>query len=229
MIGHEKRAVGVDADAVGRSKSGGENVRPRAVLAHAEQGPMLRNHRRQAVARGLGVIEIAVRVGLQIHRELVEMLGDLMVAVEAFVKIDLAVAVEIDAGLDDLIATADEDRAGDDLQSQAAETIPTRSVARSVRRRAARRIPRPARRRRPTCKPRRLAVEGEVEPGRPDQGRPRIFQRQGQVVDRERAAVVDQFGRFRLEFLGPTFWTSSRQRSKVFGRAGFAGESIDPR
>ena len=51
----------------------------RAVLAHAQQGAVLRNQRGQAVARGLGVIEVSFRVGLQVHREFVEMLGDLMI------------------------------------------------------------------------------------------------------------------------------------------------------
>ena len=37
---------------------------------------------RQSVPGGFGVIEISFRVGLQAHRELVEMLGDLVVVVE---------------------------------------------------------------------------------------------------------------------------------------------------
>ena len=47
------------------------------------------------VTRSLGEIEIALGIGLQIHRKLVEMLGHLMVVVEVFIKINLAIVVRI--------------------------------------------------------------------------------------------------------------------------------------
>ena len=43
---------------------------------------MLRNHGRRSVPRRLRVVEVPLGVGLQAHRELVEMLGHLVVAVE---------------------------------------------------------------------------------------------------------------------------------------------------
>ena len=65
----------------------------RAVLAHAEQRPVLRHERRLAVPCGLGVVEVPLGVGLQVHRELVEVLGHLVVAVEVLIEVGLAVAV----------------------------------------------------------------------------------------------------------------------------------------
>jgi hypothetical protein len=52
---------------------------------------------------------------LQAHREFVEVLGDLMVVVQAFIKIDLFIAVEIVQD-GELIAAGHVDLAGDDLQ-----------------------------------------------------------------------------------------------------------------
>ncbi len=48
------------------------------------------------MAAGLGIIEVARRIGLQSHRELVEVFGDLMIVVEAVDEVGLPVSVEID-------------------------------------------------------------------------------------------------------------------------------------
>ena len=81
---------------------------------------MVRHDRRAAVPGRLGVVEVPVRVGLQAHRELVEVLGHLVVVVEALVEVGLAVAVEV-AEDDDLVAAGDVDPPVDDLQSQRLE------------------------------------------------------------------------------------------------------------
>ena len=69
------------------------------------------------MAGGLGVVEIALGVGLQIHGEFVEMLGDLVIVVEVLIKVGLTVSVEV-AQADDLIAAADVDRLVDHLEAQ---------------------------------------------------------------------------------------------------------------
>ena len=47
------------------------------------------------MAGRLGVVEVPGRIGLQAHGELMEMLGDLVVAVEALVEIGFTVAIEV--------------------------------------------------------------------------------------------------------------------------------------
>ena len=99
-------------------------------LLTLQQRAVVRHQRGQAVAGRLGVVEVALGVGLQAHRELVEVLGDLVVAVEVLVEVGLAVAVEV-AEADDLVAAADVDPARDDLQPQRLEQTRRRSAARS--------------------------------------------------------------------------------------------------
>ena len=68
-------------------------------------------------ARGLRVVEIPVGVGLQIHRELVEMLGHLCVVIERLVVIGLAVVVGVHQ-FRDLVAAGDVDFALNNLQAK---------------------------------------------------------------------------------------------------------------
>ena len=101
-----------------------------AVLADLQQRAVVRHERGQAVPGRLGVVEVPLRVGLQAHRELVEVLGHLVVVVEALVEVGLAVAVQV-AQADDLVAAADVDPARRRSSAPAAGTAPRRSAARS--------------------------------------------------------------------------------------------------
>ena len=67
---------------------------------------MVRHNRGQRMPARLGVVEIACRIGLQTHREFVEMLGDLMVVVEVFNEIHLAITVEVSQA-NELVAAGD--------------------------------------------------------------------------------------------------------------------------
>ena len=58
------------------------------------------------MACGFGIIKTSVAIGLQSHGEFVEMLGDLVVAVEVLVEVDFVVAVQV-VEPDDLIAAGD--------------------------------------------------------------------------------------------------------------------------
>ena len=111
---------------------------------------MVRDHRGQAVPAALGVVEVPLGVDLEAHRELVEVLGHLVVAVEALVEVDLAVAVEV-AEDGDLVAAGDVDLAVDDLQAERLEEA--RGDPPPGQGPAGRRAPRPARRRRPRRRP----------------------------------------------------------------------------
>ena len=121
---------GIDANAVGRPKAGGHDVGLQAVLAHAQERAVVRHDGRQRMPATLAVVEIAGRVGLQTHREFVEVLRHLVVVVEALVEVDLAVAVEVVQD-DDLIAAADVNLARLRSSARAAGTDPRRSAARS--------------------------------------------------------------------------------------------------
>ena len=60
-----------------------------------ELGQQIISQSRQGMAATLGVVEVAFRVGLQSHGELMEVLGYLVVVVEALVVVHLAVTVQI--------------------------------------------------------------------------------------------------------------------------------------
>ena len=108
---------------------------------------------RHAVPRRLGVVEVPLGVGLQAHRELVEVLGDLVVAVEVLVEVGLAVAVEV----------AEVGRSGRGSRRRSARRRSSGRAAGTARRRSAARSARgevvdpvdAARRRRPRCRRRR--------------------------------------------------------------------------
>ena len=71
------------------------SVREPSVLTLAAACRDAARRRASAWRARLGVVEVAGRVGLQAHRELVEVLGHLVVVVEALVEVGLAVAIQI--------------------------------------------------------------------------------------------------------------------------------------
>ncbi len=73
--------------------------------------------------RRLGIVEVALFIALQAHRELMKVLGDLMVAVEAFIEIDFAIGVQVMQARE-LIATSDIDLVLDESSGPTAETAP---------------------------------------------------------------------------------------------------------
>ena len=56
---------------------------------------MMGHHGLLPMTAGLGVVEVARRIDLQSHGELVEVFGDLMVVIQALIKVDLAIVVQI--------------------------------------------------------------------------------------------------------------------------------------
>jgi len=72
------------------------------------------------VAGRLGVVEVALVVGLEAHCEFVEVLGDLMVVVEALDVVDRFVAVVV-VELCELVAAGDEDFVVDDFEAERLE------------------------------------------------------------------------------------------------------------
>src|SRR6185437_5280296 len=97
--------IGPESKAIGRAKSGANNLGGFPIGAHLHDCAVLSNDRWEGMPATLGVVKIPFGVRLQIHREFMEMLGDLMVVVEALVEIGFAIAVEvIQPG--DLIAAA---------------------------------------------------------------------------------------------------------------------------
>ena len=95
LVGYEEGAVGIEADTVGGSESTRDDLCFAAVLAHLDEGAVVGHESRFGVSGGLGVVEIAIIVGLQAHGELMEVFGDLVVVVDRFVVIGFAVTVEV--------------------------------------------------------------------------------------------------------------------------------------
>ena len=56
---------------------------------------MMRYHRVQGMPSAFAVIKTPRRISLQVHGELMEVLGDLVIVVEILIEIDFAVAIEI--------------------------------------------------------------------------------------------------------------------------------------
>ena len=68
----------------------------------------MRDERVFGVAGGLGVVEISLVIGLEAHRKFVEVLGDLMVVVEALDVVDSFVSIGV-VKFGELIAAGDVD------------------------------------------------------------------------------------------------------------------------
>ncbi len=95
LIAGKKGAVAIDRHTIGRAKAIGNAPALGAVLADLGDGPVMRHQAVLGMTGSLGEIKIARGVRLQIHRKLVEMLGYLMVIVEIFVEIHLAIIIGI--------------------------------------------------------------------------------------------------------------------------------------
>ena len=120
LVGEEKRTVGVKTDAVGSAEAGRENFSVATILADTQECTMLRYQCRQAMARCLRVIKITLSVRLQTHGKFVEMLRDLMIAIETLVKVCLSVAVFV-VQADDLVAASNVNPARNGFQAQGLE------------------------------------------------------------------------------------------------------------
>src|SRR5262249_55890997 len=117
LVREEESAVVIHANAVRRTKTGGQDFRLAAVFAHFQQRSMLRNERRFSVSSGLAVVKIPLGVRLQVHRKFVEMLGNLLVVVEALIEVRLAISVEV-AKHRNLVAARYEYRAVPNFESE---------------------------------------------------------------------------------------------------------------
>ena len=177
-----------------------------------QQRAVLRHDGRQAVPRRLGVIEVPLGVDLEAHGELVEVLGDLVVAVEALVEVGLAVAVEV-AEADDLVAAADVDLPVDDLQPQRLEQPRGDPPPGQPARRVVEPVDDPdvavpgADRGAP-------AVGEEVEARGPHLAEPGIAVGERQDIDGERPVVAAD-DRLRLEDLGPSPRAAAGEASRA--------------
>ena len=216
LVGDKKAAVVVQADAVGGAKSIGENVGALAVGAHAQERAVVRHERGQRVAGGLGVIKISRRINLQAHREFVEVLGDLVVAVEAFEEVDLAVAVEV-AQAHELIAAGDEkfvaaEFHAERLKESAGDAFPTQRGGRGGQETV--HAPHVAV---PGGDDGGLAVGREIEAAGTHPALPRVFNGQRKGVGDECAVRIAGHGGGG-DFLGPARRAAVSERVEVEGR-----------
>src|SRR5688572_14201945 len=81
---------------------------------------MVRDDRRQSVARGLRVIKMPIAVRLQPHGELVKVFGDLVVVVKIFVVINFVITIQI-VQANNLIAAGYVDFLINDLKAERLE------------------------------------------------------------------------------------------------------------
>ena len=178
------------------------------------------------MAGGLGVVEVPVRVGLQVHRELVEVLGDLVVAVEVLVEVGLAVAVEI-AEDHDLVAAArrrcfpsrtfrpsgwnspDAIRCQESSPDGASSPLDEPDIAV------------------PGADRGLMAAVEEVEPGQPQLAEPRVVLGKSERIDGERTVVAaGLIGVFKTS--GHRDGAAARERGEVRRRARLAIDRPEP-
>ncbi len=117
LVGDDVGSVGVEAHTVRGAKAGREDVGLASRRRKCEQRAVMRHDGGQGMTGGLGVVEVFLTIDLQAHCELMKMLGDLVVVVEAFVVVGLAVVIGIVQD-HQLIAATYEDLAIDDLDAQ---------------------------------------------------------------------------------------------------------------
>ena len=114
-----------DAHAVRGADTGSVDLELLAVRRDLEDAAMVLAEGAPAAASrihgsALKEVEVALRVGLEVERELMEVRGDLDVVVEVLVEVGFAVLVEV-VQQRDLVATEDVDLLVDDLQAEAVE------------------------------------------------------------------------------------------------------------
>ena len=180
LISHSDHVAGADAQPVRVAEAGREHVQLPAVGADADQ--------RTAVRRALGAlceIKVAARVGLETRRVCVPAARREQIVVEAFVKVRLAVAVEV-VQTCDLVASDDVGIATDHLQAKRLKQAGREAAPRHF-----------FKRRVDVGEPPHVAVHGadqrravrqKIVAGREQQRVPRVVERQPDRVDGERAA-----------------------------------------
>src|SRR5262245_28415368 len=151
----------------------------------------------------LGIVEVAIGIGLQPHREFVEMFRDLLVIVKALDEVGFTVVVQI-AQNGDLVSTRHINLAIDELQAEWLK----QSVSNAARMKLLCinpadnpdvAIPRTDRQ--------TSTVRKEVESSQPHLSEPGIVCRNRQNVDRERA-VVRTSNHVGVKFFEPPSWPS---------------------
>ena len=226
LVGDEEGAVGVQAHAVGGAKTVGEDFGLRAVGGDFQQRAVLRDEGGAGVAGALRVVEISGGVGLQAHGELVEVIGDLMVAVHVLIEIRLAVAVEVPQR-DELVAARDEDFGAAELDPErlketGGDALPRHGVGATIDAVDAPDVAVPR------AHHGLLAPGEKIHAARAHAGAPRIALRQGEALPRKRALRLAAHDG-RSDDVGPMGGAAAREGREVPRRGGGAGQRIEGR
>ena len=224
LIGDHEGTIGIEADAIGRAETTGEDFGRLAILRDFDERAVMRHDGLQRMPRTFGVVEIALRVRLQAHREFMKVLGDLMIAVEAFVEVGFLVAIEI-AQHHELIAARQVNRVIDPLEAERLKQA--RGDAFPLQRRGflalLRGIIEPFKARDnpdvaiPSTSGQAIAAGKKIEPRESQLAEPRIGDGIGEHVRHERFVLIADRG-LGFEDLGPTFWAARHQDVEVEGQ-----------
>ena len=175
----------------------------------------------------LGVVEITRGVRLQVHRELMKVLGDLRVVVEALVVIDLPVAVDV-TKTRDLVAAGDVDDIAHDLESEWLKHA--RRDAAPLQRSAildafAYAIDRPDVAH-PGADGGAFSIGEKIESAEAHPRAVRVIVRHSDLVDLKRCVGSARRFDLRRHRLGPARWAAARECDEIRrGRRGFDGSS----
>ena len=117
LVTGKEGAIAIDRHPIGCAEPIGKAPTLGAVLADLDNGTVVWHQPVFRVTRRLGEIEIARLISLQIHGELMEMFGDLMVVIKILIEINLPILIDIMQPRD-LVTTTDIDGFIHNLQAQ---------------------------------------------------------------------------------------------------------------
>ena len=219
VVARRELALRAEPGPRARADAGRDDLELLSVLRDLEHAAVVagdRAAREVRAQRALHVIEVPLRVGVEVHRELVVVPPLRAVVVEVLVEVRLAVAVEV-AEDRHLVARDHVDQAVHDLEPARLEK--------------SRGVPLPGELPDPVVDPRddpdvaapgaerRAAVREEVEAGEPEPRFPRVLVGRGERVDLVRAALVAADA-FRDDRLGEARGAALREGRGVLDRVG---------
>ena len=184
---------------------------------------MLRNDRILRMAPALGVVEIASGIGLEVHGEFMEVLGNLRVIVEILIMVSFAIAVQIPEN-GDLVAAQNIDGFIDDLEAERLEQTSCDSLPGELPGFCSQAVNQPHIAH-PGAGSGAAAIGKEVKAAQAHPGFPGVLHGRGQDVDREGAVVGAEPG-LGLEFFFPASRSAFRQRREVGRFACIEGRGV---
>ena len=93
LVRDNKCPIRIEAYSICRSKSGGYDLGLQSVFTHLDQGSMLGYQCLSCMSGTFGIIKVPFFIRLKSHGKLMEVVCDLVVIVETFVKVRFSISI----------------------------------------------------------------------------------------------------------------------------------------